>query len=102
MIETSTCQFGNPSDTSGYEANVPVEVLAVNRRGILGDIYFVKAKDSAYYGTALKKSGINPRIAQSIQGDYYCTSAIGLVRGKELTIEQAAQIFGFKLETVEA
>lgn len=102
MIESSTCQFGNPSDTIGYETDVPIEVLAVNHRGVLGDIYFVKVEKRAYYGAALKKSDINPRIAQNIQGDYYCTSAIGLVRGKELTVEQAAQIFGFKLETAEA
>ena len=66
-----SCQFGNASDSSGYERSTEVEVMAVQDRTFVGKCYLVrKVDDHNYLGNAqLSRDGLQ------VTGVLYCTNA---------------------------
>ena len=75
----TTCQMGNPSDSSGYQEHAPVRVLAKD-----GNCHLTQSIDNPLlYGMAI----ISPRYATD--GVLYCTKAMrsdGTAEGKQRAI----------------
>lgn len=102
--DISTCQFGNPGDTS-YDPetheHVPVIVIAIDLCEITKRPYYLvkKIDDPEYVGRA---SDVRARPQSNVEGELYCTSArmFGSKAQKWTgieTLEDAARSLGFTL-----
>lgn len=87
-----TCQFGNPSDTSGYRPSQPVRLVAIKNDIIgKGKIYLI-TDDQGLYGVATPCFHLD-----DVEGVLYCTMArrIGELSHNVTDEEHAKHVFGF-------
>lgn len=87
---STTAQLGNISDTSGYQANAPVKVIAVQDRKFVGNRFLIEI-EPGFIGDA----GVYPE-PELIKGELYCTSARRFGEHEMFkTFESAARSLGF-------
>ena len=89
--DESTCQFGNSSDTHGYEKNTKVVVVGIQFR--FGPVYLVQKVGQEYYGLATLRG-----FQDDVYGALYCTDArvVGNGVGGTWTRERCVESLGFK------
>jgi hypothetical protein len=89
--DETTCQFGNSSDTSGYEKNTKVVVVGIQFR--FGPTYLVQKVGQEYYGCATLRG-----FQTDVYGVLYCTDARVVGKGVGGTWDRArcVESLGFK------
>jgi hypothetical protein len=110
----TTCQFGNPTDTSGYEGYAPVEIIGVTKCEITKrNYYLVKKVGENFVGRASMpvRQSVNPKYLEEgddpeysgVKGVLYCTSARSYGEGSRgahlgfMTLGHSAHSLGFTL-----